>query len=528
PGLKRALKESDDPKPKAGWLSRLEDMAAPFVKLLRRRRLPIAELLRAHLAFAEALAASDEETGGARLWRGEAGDASVRFLQELTEAASGAPPVAGARYPMLLDSLMVGRVVRPRYGAHPRLSVWGPLEARLQQVEVMVLGGLNEGTWPAASDPGPWLSRPMRAAFGLPPPERRIGQAAHDFAQAMTAPEIFLTRAHRVEGTPTVPSRWLLRLEALLAGLGHGELLRPQAASEVAWAEALDRPAQMSPMAPPEPRPPLAARPRQLSVTEIETWLRNPYALYARKILKLRALDPLDADPGAADRGTLVHRALEAFVKAYPRALPDDVAAALIALGEKVFAPLQARPGAYAFWWPRFQRAAAWIAEAERRRRSDAAQVIAEARGTLTFGSNGGDFTVTAKADRIERLRDGTLAILDYKTGTLPKTFDIEVGRAAQLPLEAAIAEAGGFAGVEAAEVSSLLHWRLTGGDPPGEEKALPAVPEAEPQVALAGLKRLVSRFDSDATPYRPAPYLRFDPYAQLARVKEWTGEGES
>jgi ATP-dependent helicase/nuclease subunit B len=212
---------------------------------------------------------------------------------------------------------------------------------------VVVLGGLNEGTWPAEADPGPWFSRPMRRDFGLPAPERRIGLAAHDFAQAFAAPELYLTRATRVEGTPTVPSRWLLRIEALLGVLGLKEALFEAGPDWAAWAEALDRPARQVEMAPPEPRPPLAARPRKLSVTRIETWMRDPYGLYARHVLGLKALDPIDADPGAAERGILIHRALERYLAAYPEDLPEDPVAALVAEGEAAFEAVRAKPGVW-------------------------------------------------------------------------------------------------------------------------------------------------------------------------------------
>ena len=257
----------------------------------------------------------------------------------------------------MLSELLAGQVARPRYGSHPRLAILGPLEARLYHADLMVLGGLNEGTWPAEAEAGPWLSRPMRAEFGLPPLERRIGLAAHDFAQAFSAPEVVLTRARRVAGAPAVPSRWLLRLNAFLAALGVTEALAPQQ-PWLAWARALDRPAgRPKPCDRPAPAPPADARPRKLSVTRVETWMRDPYALYAEQILRLRALDEIDAEASAAERGTAIHRALERFVEEFPEALPPDALERLVAIGEEVFEELKARPSVHAFWWPRFQRA---------------------------------------------------------------------------------------------------------------------------------------------------------------------------
>jgi ATP-dependent helicase/nuclease subunit B len=371
----------------------------------------------------------------------------------------------------------------------------------------------------------------MRRDFGLPAPERRIGLAAHDFAQAFAAPELYLTRATRVEGTPTVPSRWLLRIEALLGVLGLKEALFEAGPDWAAWAEALDRPARQVEMAPPEPRPPLAARPRKLSVTRIETWMRDPYGLYARHVLGLKALDPIDADPGAAERGILIHRALERYLAAYPEDLPEDPVAALVAEGEAAFEAVRAKPGVWTFWWPRFLRIAHWFAEAERRHRAGTRRAWAERRGELTLQGPAGPFVLTATADRVDQWRDGRLGILDYKTGGIPRQKEIELGFAPQLTLEAAIAAAGGFGPeVPKAPVGELAFWRLTGGSPPGEIVTVKGDPAALAAEAQRGLERLVALFDDETTAYhalpRPDWAPRFNDYAHLARVAEWSAGG--
>ncbi len=540
-GLKRTLRaarthpelrEAGRGKELGDWLAGLERTAAAFLRALRRAK-RLGEILDAHVAFAEALAATTEEDGAQRLWAGEAGSVAADVVAELREAAADAPAVRGESYPALLASLLAGRVVRPPYGGHPRLAIWGPLEARLQHVDVVVLGGLNEGTWPAETEPGPWLSRPMRADFGLPPAERRLGLAAHDFAQLMGAPRVYLTRATRVEGTPSVPSRWLLRLDALLQAFDLAEAMSEGAAEWLAWAAAIERPARQIEPAAPAPTPPLAARPRRLSVTRIETWMRDPYDLYAEQILGLEALASIDADPGAAELGTLVHEALETFLKAHPTALPDDPEAALLAIGRRVFAPERVKPGVRAFWWPRFRRLARWFAEQERARRRGLARSYGEVTGALELGGPGGAFTLTATADRIDRLDAGALAILDYKTGSPPRDKEVELGFAPQLPLEAAIARAGGFKGLRRAEVARLEYWRVSGGEPPGQEMPLDLDPADQAERALAGLAALIARFDDEQTPYlaRPRPeYARtYSDYPHLARVKEWgaAGDGE-
>ena len=541
-GLRRALGAQEGAKPLLAWLKGLEARLAPFGRALERAR-DLTQVLDAHIAVAEALAATDGETGAERLWAGEAGEALAEFLAELREALGTGEslalggPATRARYPALLSALLAGRVVRPRYGRHPRLAIWGPLEARLQHADLVILGGLNEGTWPAEAEPGPWLSRPMRAAFGLPAPERRIGLAAHDFAQAFCAPQVVLTRATRVEGTPSVPSRWLLRLEAVLASLETRPDLGGAADARLGWLEALDRPSEWLTPAPPAPRPPHDARPRDLPVTAVETWMRDPYDLYARRILELKALEPLDADPGAAELGILVHRALEAYVRAHAGGPPEDPEAALLACGRAVFEAEATPPGVRAFWWPRFARIAAWIAERERAGTPAARRRFSEVEGSLELAAPGGKFTLRAKADRIDLTPEGTLAVLDYKTGAPPTAKAIDLGFAPQLPLEAAIAEAGGFPKVPLAPVTRLEFWRLSGAEPAGEIRPVKGDPAVRAAAALDGLEALVARFDDPETPYlaRPRPKWagRFSDYDHLARVQEWAaaedaGETES
>lgn len=531
-GLRRALGgrpgRGRHVKPLRDWLRALERAATPALRALRRGA-PLLRIVDAHLRFAEWLAAGDGESGPARLWAGESGSAAADFVAELRAAAAQETTGGGESYPALLAALMAGHAVRPRYGRHPRLAILGPLEARLQRPDVAVLGGLNEGAWPAEVDPGPWLSRPMRRDFGLPPPERRIGLAAHDFAQLVQAPEVYLTRAMRVEGAPSVPSRWLLRLDAVLAALELAPALRGDAPQWLAWAAALERPETEAPHGPPAPAPPLAARPRRLSVTRVETWMRDPYDLYAEEILDLKALDPLDADPGAADFGTLVHAALEGYLRAHPERLPADPEAALLTAGRTAFERAAAPPAVWAFWWPRYRRVARWMAEREREGRPAVRHAVAEVKGRLTIAAPGGAFELTATADRIDRLHDGRLVVRDYKTGGVPKAKEIELGFAPQLPLEAAIAAAGGFAAVDAAAVARLEYWKVNGAEPPGQVTTLAGDPGAAGAAALDGLARRVARFDDPATPYAAKPWpkyaRRYSDYRHLAREKEWASD---
>ena len=517
-------------------VAELEASVAPFAALFRVGRALVGELITAHVAMAERIAASDEDGGAARLWRGEAGEAAAAFAAELSEAADALPPIATSAYPAFLDALLADRVVRPHYGGHPRLAIWGPLEARLQRADVMILGSLNEGTWPPKVDGSPWMSRPMMTEFGLPLPERRIGLSAHDFTQAFAAPEVVLTRARRVEGAPTVESRWLLRLNNLIRGAGSQRLDGAEpprldgAEPWLEWQRILDAAATASPAEPPAPCPPVAARPRQLSVTQIEKWMRDPYSIYALHILKLRPLDPLDADPGAADYGSFVHRALDLFLKDTEAALPADALDRLLTAGRLALGNHLDRPGVRAFWWPRFERIARWFLEVERERRTGVRRTVSEVRGRLVFDAPAGPFTLTATADRIDLLADGSLAIVDYKTGSPPSKKEVAAGFAPQLPLEAAIAAAGCFEAVAGAPIAALEYWQLTGSEPAGKCTATGGHAQQLAESAIAGLQQVVAVFDHPETCYparpRPSAAPTFSDYEHLARVREWSAVG--
>jgi ATP-dependent helicase/nuclease subunit B len=341
-----------------------------------------------------------------------------------------------------------------------------------------------------------------------------------------------MTRALKAEGAPTVPSRWLLRLDTVLQAVGLAALPPDprDTASFRQYQALLDSPAAIAPTPPPAPCPPVPLRPRRLSVTEIETWMRDPYAIYARHVLRLDPLEPIDADPGAAERGSFIHTALDDFVRGHPGTLPPDALEQLEEAGRRAFGEALARPGVWAFWWPRFQRIAAWFLALESERRQRISDSLTEQRGLLTFDAPGGRFELRAKADRIDLLHAGGIALIDYKTGAIPKKMALELGFAPQLPLEAAIAEAGGFGGVAAAPVVELGFWHLSGGDPAGEICPIED-PGTRAEAARIGLARLVAAFDDPATPYlarpRPAWAPRYSDYAHLARIAEWGGEIE-
>ena len=330
-----------------------------------------------------------------------------------------------------------------------------------------------------------------------------------------------------------MPSRFLHRLAAVAGAHWRGVCARGE--DYLAWARGLDRPEKAQPLPRPEPKPPRAARPTSLSVTEIENWLRDPYTIYAKHVLRLVPLDRVDLEPTAADRGSAIHGAIGDFAVKFPE-LPADPYEALVALGRAHFAELEEFPEARAFWWPRFQRVARWFASWETGRRPSIETIIAEKNGRIEFDVNGRTFALRARVDRIERHRDGGIVILDYKTGQTPTAPQVKSGLAPQLTLEAAMVHEGGFAELPpGTSVDELTYVRLTGRMPGGEEKPVKfgngTTPADEAAKALRKLKGLVAKFEEETTSYlslvHPMWKTRYGDYDHLARVKEWQLAGE-
>ncbi|MGE0752003.1 MAG: double-strand break repair protein AddB [Variibacter sp.] len=509
----------------------LGEALAPL-ETLPAARLPLADLARRHAEVVAAL--SRDADGGCAVFADEDGRALQTVFETLVDstAASGFALAAG-EYGEAFASAAAGRVVPNRDGVGARVRIYGLLEARLQSVDRVVLGGLVEGTWPPQTRSDPWLSRPMRQSLGLDLPERRIGLTAHDFAQALGAKEVVLSRAQKSGGAPTVASRFLQRLEAV-AGKEAWQEARERGDTFVALARGLDHPAAPKRIPQPSPKPPLAARPLRLSVTQVEHLLRDPYTIYARHILGLVPLDAVDTPPGARDRGSALHEAVGDYTKDFAGGLPPHPLNELIARGERTFAPLKDFPEAEAFWWPRFVRAAQWFVGWDEDRRALIASMHAEVEGTLDIALGERTFRLVTRADRIERLRDGSVAILDYKTGTIPSPKQVQIGLSPQLTLEGAILRNGGFKDLPAGlSIREIAYVGLKGGDPGGFEKSIDfkdATPDAHADRALSRLKATLMRFEDETQGY-PSLVLsmwrtRYGDYDHLARVKEWSETG--
>lgn len=460
--------------------------------------------------------------GGDPLWSRPEGRAAAQLLDDLEREAAHGPPTADpdGLGPML-RTLMDEVAIRPPQGGHPRLAIYGLIEGRLATADLLILGGLNEGVWPGLPAPDPWLAPRIRAELGLPGLERRIGLAAHDLATALGAPDVLLTRARRDASAPTIASRFWLRLQALSGGL-------PQARDLDCWMRRIDHPPTHQPADRPAPSPPAAARPRKISVTEVDRLKADPYAFYARRMLRLMPLDPVDADPSAAWRGTAVHDVLEKWFST-----DDCDADKLRARATRMLHDGRTHPMMRALWQPRLMEAIDWIAsQIADNRRTHRRVAAVEGDGSMDIAG----VTLTGKFDRIDRFADGTLAIVDYKTGQPPSIRAVREGFSLQLGLLGMIAEDGGFGPELHARASDFEYWSLArnrqGGfgyvDSPVDPGKRDPIPVEEfVERARSNFIEAANAWLTGDEPFTAklvpdyAPYAEYD---QLMRRDEWYG----
>ena len=525
PARKDLLAWADDREDQeaAVWTNWIFDAIEPLADL---QFASMGDFLDHHIRAAELLTRGPDDEKQSQLWLKDAGEEALRHVTTLLEEAGYAPDLDVADYRNLFSAVLSQGQVRNPDSPHPNILIWGTLEARVQGADLLILAGLNEGTWPERPDPDPWMNRAMRLKAGLLLPERRIGLSAHDFQQAISAPEVWLTRSKKSDDAETVPSRWVNRLTNLLGGLPDSgvpalEGMRERGSYWLGLAERLEQPADIEKAKRPSPRPPLDARPKRLSVTAIKRLIRDPYAIYAREVLRLRPLDPLVQSPDAPLRGTLIHEIMEQFIEGRTDETPEQAKARLLAITETVLAQNAPWPTARAIWRAKLERVADWLLEREAVRMQGLQDSYLETDGAVDIEHP--KFRLTAQADRIDLDENGQLHIYDYKTGK-PPTKKQQQHFDKQLLLEAAMAEKGGFHKIGQHEVAEATFIGL-GATP--EEISAPIEDDEEGlAITWSKLIDLLTRYSDHEQGYsaRRAMFSEKDisDYDQLARFGEW------
>lgn len=495
-----------------------------FSKLFEKE-IPISFglIFKEHLKIAEQLATSSDRSGSERLWNNEAGQTAYAFLTELGEYAPLLGEILPSTYPDIFVFLISSVSIRPNYGIHPRLNIFGPIEARLTHPDVCIISGLNEGTFPMLPDAGPWLSRQMRQALSLPSLETKIAVQEMDFAHCFCASEIYLTRSLKIDGSPTIPSRFLSRIEAVLQ------------ANDIQWeiqtprlAQLMDTPNVFERIERPTPKPPVTTRPKKLSVTNIELLMRNPYAIYAKYILNLYPLDELECIEDHQVYGSAIHAVFENFLKESPYFTDSKE------LAEQIKIQLEkANMSDYsiAFFESKIEKIASFLVEIQKHRQNSTKEIIPETTGEITLLlEDGTPFTLFCKADRIDILKDNSIEIIDYKTGSLPTFNDIKNGFSPQLPLEALIVQKNGFTNISPTSNIKLSYWKLTGKKNGGELIPIPSSFQKTDvneliESSFKGIINVLNEFNQETCAYEASPHpekVKFNSYEQLSREKEW------
>ena len=484
-----------------------------------------------HLHHAEAICAGSTSDDASELWAKAAGIECRAAFDRLIENADFSGVMSIRDYADLVDSILQSEEVRDRDAPHPHILIWGTIEARVMGADLVILGGLNEQTWPGTPPADPWLNRRMRQQAGLLLPERRIGLAAHDFQQAIGAKEVWLTRAERSDDAETVPSRWLNRLVNLMRGLPqtHGpealDQMRARGKEWLALGKALETPIT-TPLAPrPSPVPPVIARPTELSVTNIERLIRDPYAIYASKVLRLRQLHPIQHAPSPMHRGTLIHKVFEVFVS-NTRQNRDLISfEQLLTVAHEVLDAQVPWPTDRIQWRVRIEKIAEWFVSQERARQQDARPVLFEKTGVVDIKKP--PFRITAKADRIDIDTLGLARAYDYKTGVAPSEnqqmqFDV------QLLVTAALICEGGFKDILPRDVADARYISLAGE---GKEVPAPLV-DCPPEKTMAMLIKLIEAYRDPDMGYSARNKMHKDIYGsdydQLSRFGEWDASDQA
>lgn len=501
-----------------------------LIDLYQTPKISLKSIFIEHIKVAETLANTPNKSGEKIIWRKEAGKIAGKFVSEFLANCEIMNNISPNDYLPFLEKMLIEQNVRTNYGMHPRVKILGPIEARLAHYDTIIIGEVNEGTWPKIPNADLWMSRPMKKQFGFPLPERSIGVMASDFAHLLHSPEVFLTRADRIDGTPTNKSRWWLRFETVLSA-NYNENKECYAhlydTRYSFWAKNLERATQIKKITPPCPTPDVSMRPRKLSASNFEKLMRDPYTIFAKYILKLYPLEELDKNLESRDFGNLFHKIIEDFNNKHKEGYPENAKDEILKLGENLFFAKKISPEIRAFWWSKFVKMVDWIVKTETTYRQDIKIIHNEIEGNIKFIAPAGEFMITAKADRVDETIDGKVNIIDYKTGNTRSKSEIITGMAPQLSIEGLIAQNGGFSDVKGMPIKSLRNWKL------GTKEVL--LNEQESQKSMEVIKEriqsLISLFDFKSTAYlakpNPSEAPEYSDYDHLSRYLEWSVKDE-
>lgn len=495
-----------------------------LIKIFQQSSKPFNEILKQHILLAETLSSPQNDCENIPLWSGDDGQSAAAFISELLDKSNLIGDINPSDYLGIFEKLISNIMVRNTTPTHPRIKILGPLEARLNHYDTIIIGGCNEGTWPQNVTVDPWMSRPMKRDFGLNQPEQQIGVTALDFALLLGADNVYLTRSQMNNGAQTVKSRWWMRLTTVLQAIN----INPQLLLDnyfIKLAKKIDQPEAQDCVSikPPAPNPPLYARPQKLSASAFEKLMRDPYSVFAEYILKLKPLDELETSADQSDFGNLVHKVLDEFAKEYPQKFPQNAKDILRSKGEQAFNESDFSEDKLAFWRPKFTQIVDWIVAQESNYRQQISEIKSEIWGKMFFDETDmGKFEIYAKADRVDLTKDGKCNIIDYKTGRARSVKEVKTGYAPQLPIEALIANNGGFTDIPPVDVEELMYWKL--GD-----KIISITGEIDKLLdsTKQHIIEIINRFADPKTCYlsRPNPkhVPEYSDYEHLARVKEWS-----
>ena len=512
------------------YIQHLLSPLEPLSALLARPSVSLSEMAQAHGLAAEKLAQTDIENAAMfDLWGGADGKIAAQLLSDIAKFGQNIS-ISPLDYADCFYQLAHQKTVRTAWRTHPRLAILGTVEARMQSADLVILGGLNEGVWPPVPDHSPWVNQQMREQLGLPHKRWRTGLSAHDFYMLAHHKELVITRSETTDETSNVASRWWQRLEAVLAATGLNDALKSEVPKDIQAGLAHGRLAEPMPVQPPRPCPDIAVRPRKFWATDMDVLIRDPYAIYAKYILKLRPLDEIARPADAALRGSLYHECLAQYVEKFPSGkLPENALEELEKIADDIFSAFQNNLTVKRFWRQRFTHIASWFITHEKACREHNSYSLSEKSGRILLQAPNGPITLGAKADRLDRSAAGKWSIIDYKTGLPPSSQQVQKGRATQLLIEAFIAAQGGFEGQKKEAdfpIESLEYWHLTGkAAKPAEIKNV--TPEDfDLEYYFERLKALLLFFEEPESCYPSEPDStqrpRFSSYRHLARVREW------